>query len=251
MADVVHRVGIGAGAAIAAATVVAVVVVGAAGGHRPAVAATPPDGDVVTVTGLGIVQGVPDTVTATFDAHVTRSSVQSALDAAASAVQQVVTRLARDGVARRDVATTSLQVSPHYDNHGSVTGYDANETVTAKISPMRGAGRTVSDVAASAGNDVSMDGLTFDITDDSGLLTDARTKAFADAKSRAAQYAGLSGRPLGSVAKISEVVQAEQPVPERYADALAAGASGAPKAAVLRPGEQPVTVTVTVTWRLG
>ncbi|HMC69652.1 MAG TPA: SIMPL domain-containing protein [Mycobacteriales bacterium] len=235
------------------AALVAVLLAAVGGGApRPAAAATPAAGpDTVSVSGVGTVQGVPDTLTASFDVHVTRSSVQAALDATATAASRVLHRLGKDGISGRKVQTASMQLSPHYDEHGNVTGYDATETVTAKISPLKGAGRAISDAATASGNDVNVSGLSFDVTDDHGLLGDARTKAFADAKDRAQQYAGLAGRSLGSVRTITETVETS-PVPMPYAADLAAGSSGrvAAKAAVLRPGEQPVSVTVTVVWAL-
>lgn len=234
--------------AIVAAVVVAML---ATGGGRAATAATPTSSDSVTVSGVGTVQGVPDTMTATFDVHVTRGSVQSALDADAATVRRVLGSLQRHGIRGANVQTSSLGLDQHYDNRGRPSGYDATETVTAKITPLRSAGSAVSAAATASGNDVSVDGLSFDIADDTRLLADARTKAFGDAKERARQYAELAGRPLGSVVKVSEVVQVEQVYPQRYEAAypMPAGASG--KALPIRAGEQPVTVDVTVTWRLG
>jgi uncharacterized protein len=220
-----------------------------AGGHQAAAAPATSD-DLVTVSGVGTVQGVPDQLTVTYAVHVTRSSVQGALDAEASSVHRVLAALNRHGISGVHVQTTSLGLTQHYDSHGRPDGYDANETVSAQIAPLHAAGATISAAATASGNDVSIDGLTFDIADDKSLLSQARTQAFADAKDRAQQYAALAGRSLGQVAKVSEVVQsAAQPYPERFGDALS-GAATAAKAVPLRPGEQPVTVNVTVVWRL-
>jgi hypothetical protein len=217
-------------------------------GH-PAAAATPTAADTVTVSGVGTVQGVPDTLSANFDVHVTRGSVQGALDAEATAVRRVLTALKQHGIAGRQVQTASLSLSQHYDSHGRVSGYDADESVTAKISPLTGAGKTIAAGATASGNDVLVGGLSFDIDDDQSLLADARSKAYADAKTRARQYAQLTGRQLGTVSKVSETVETDQPVRQPFGDALAASAR-AGKAVAIRPGEQPVTVTVAVVWRL-
>jgi uncharacterized protein YggE len=220
------------------------------GGHgHPAAAATPTSSDTVTVSGVGTVQGVPDTLSADFNVHVTRGSVQGALDAEGNAVRRVLAALKQHGIVGRKVQTASLSLSQHYDSHGRISGYDADETVTAKISPLSGAGRTIAAAATASGNDVLVGGLSFDIEDDQSLLADTRAKAYADAKARAQQYAQLTGRQLGTVSKVSETVQTEQPVPQPFAAALAAS-SRAGKAVPIRAGEQPVTVTVTVVWRL-
>lgn len=240
-------------AAVVAITVAVVVPLSSlGGGHagRAAAATAATTDDTVTVSGVGTVQGVPDTLRASFGVHVTRSSVQSTLDAESAATRRVLAALKREGLAGRDVQTTSLSLSQHYDNRGNVSGYDATETVTAKISPLGSAGKAIAAAASASGNDVSIDGLTFDIADDHSLLADARTKSYADARDRAEQYAGLAHRSLGDVMKVTETVTSEeQPVPGPYFD-RAASAGGALKAVPIRAGEQPVTVTVTVVWRL-
>jgi len=236
-------------AALAAAVLLIAWILGAGRTARPAAAATPAATDVVTVSGVGIVQGVPDTLNATFDVHVVRSSVQSTLDAEASSVHRVLAALSGSGISGRAVQTTSLQLNQHYNIHGEISGYEATESVSAKISPLHIAGRVISAAAIASGNDVSVDGLTFDIADDQALSAQARAKAFADARERAQQYTGLAQRSLGAVVSIAERVTSEQPVPQRYADALQASVPAA-KAVAIRPGEQPVTVTVTVTWRM-
>ncbi|EUA88418.1 hypothetical protein I551_5115 [Mycobacterium ulcerans str. Harvey] len=48
--------------------------------------------------------------------------------------------------------------------------------------------------------------MSYSIEDDSQLVKDARARAFEDAKSRAQQYAQLSGLRLGTVLSISEGV---------------------------------------------
>src|SRR5947209_12828718 len=206
---------------VAAPLVVAAVVVlalWAAWPRHAASASSPAAGnDTVTVSGVGTVQGVPDTLTSTFDVHVTRGSVQEALDAEAAAVHRVIAALSKHGISGGHVQTASLGLWPHYDNHGRVSGYDADETVTGKITPLKGAGSAISAAASASGNDVSVQGLSFDIADDKSLLSDARAKAFTDGKSRAQQYADLTGRTLGSVVKVSEVVQSDTVYPQRYA----------------------------------
>lgn len=237
---------------VAVAAVVIAVVLGVNGpGHSGAAVAAAGTGapGTVTVSGVGSVNGVPDTLTAMLTVHVTRPSVQSALDGVASAAGRVLAAARHAGLARRSVQTSDLQLSQHYDNHGTVTGYDASESVRVRISPLTHAGATLSSVIGSAGDAVSVDGLSFDIVHDDALLQQARAAAWADAHGRADQYAGLSGRSLGGVDKVTETVQqAQQPM--YYGDALAAGGRAAAKALPVQPGEQPVAVTVTVTWTL-
>lgn len=218
---------------------------------RAAALAASTTSDTVSVSGVGTVQGVPNQLTTTFDVHVTRPGVQDALNALATSVNRVLRALTSDGIAKKQIQTSNLNINQHYDTRGRPSGYDASESVVARIKPLNHAGSAISHAATASGNDVSVDGLSFDVTDDNSLLSQARTAAFADAKERAKQYADLAGRSLGDVQKISEVVDESQPVPRPYASDFASAMSGqALKSVPLQAGQQPVTVTVTVIWNL-
>jgi uncharacterized protein YggE len=231
--------------AIVAAIVVALLRTGPA----PAAAATGP-ATVVTVVGTGTADGTPDTLTVDFTVSATRSTVQTALDAQAAATRRVFAALQSHGVGRKEIATTNLELDRHYDSHGVATGFEASETVEARIAPLARAGRTITAAATSAGDMVQVGDMSFDIASDKTLLGSARSNAFADAKARAQQYAQLSGRSLGAVQKITEVVAAPTP-PTFYGTAgLSADSAKRVAAEPLRAGQQTLTVNVTVSWSL-
>jgi uncharacterized protein YggE len=74
----------------------------------------------------------------------------------------------------------------------------------------------------------------------------ARSNAFADAKARASQYATLAGRSLGRVETISETVDnGGGPI---FDKTVAASAGSAP--VPISPGQQQVTISVTVTFQM-
>lgn len=239
-------------AAAGVAVLVAAVVIGFVRPGGTTVHAATPGDDTITVTGVGTADAAPDTLSVDFTVHVTRGTVQEALDAQAGAVHRLLDALKASGVPRNRTQTTDLSLDRHYDEHGNVTGYDANETVRAKVRPLSHAGRTISTAATSAGNAVAVGDLAFDLADDTDVVKSARDNAFADAQDRARQYASLSGRGLGRVEKVTETVDApQQPLNFFQADALRAGSSGTAKAVPLRAGQQTLTVRVTVTWALG
>lgn len=237
--------------AAAAAVLVAAVVIGVVRPGGTSVHAATPGNDSITVTGVGAADATPDTLTVDFSVHVTRTTVQEALDAQATTVQHLLDALKASGIPRSRTQTTDLSLDRHYDEHGTVTGYDANETVRAKVRPLSRAGAVISKAATSAGNAVEVGDLAFDLGNDADVVKSARANAFADARDRAEQYAALSGRGLGRVEKVTEVVDApQQPVDYYSADALRGAASGAAKAVPLRPGQQTLTIRVNVTWSL-
>lgn len=209
----------------------------------------PTNADTITVTGVGTANGTPDTLTVDFSVHVTRSTVQEALDAEATAVRRVLGALRDSGVPQSRLQTTDLSLDRHYDRHGTPVGYDARETVEARISPLTHAGETISVGATAAGNSVSVGGLRFDIAHDDALVTRARSNAYADARQRAEQYAQLAGRSLGRVIRVSEHVNQPAPQPYYYRDAVQATA-GATGSVPVAAGKQGLTVRVEVVWAL-
>src|SRR3954449_11232359 len=76
-------------AAMMAVLVTAVVVGVVRPGATTVHAATPGD-DTITVTGVGTADATPDTLTVDFTVHVTRGTVQEALDAQAGAVHRLL-----------------------------------------------------------------------------------------------------------------------------------------------------------------
>lgn len=237
--------------AAATAVLLAAVVIGAVRPGGTTVHAATPGDDTITVTGVGTADAAPDTLTVDFSVHVTRSTVQEALDAQSTAVHHLLDALKNSGIARNRTQTTDLSLNRHYDDHGNITGYDANETVRAKIRPLSHAGAAISKAATSAGNTVEVGDLAFDLGDDADVVKSARANAFADARDRAQQYAALSGRGLGRVEKVTEVVDAPaQPVDYYERSALLDTAASAAKAVAVRPGQQTLTVRVSVTWSL-
>jgi uncharacterized protein YggE len=245
--------------AVTIAATLALVVTGWLLGHGgssvpPAAAATgdpapTTGGQGVTVSGTGEVTGRPDTLVADFGTQATGSTVSSALSRADRAMTRVTSVLRHDGVDSKDLQTAGLDIYPQYSNDGrTVTGYQASQDLTVTFRDVDKAGSLISRAVSAGGDAVRMSGLSFRIDDDSALLADARSKAFADAKAKAQLYGDAAGRGLGQVVSVNETVTGQDtPYPVPYATA----ADGAAKSVDVQAGQQQLSVTVTVTWSLG
>lgn len=212
-------------------------------------AADSPSGGTVTVSGQGAVQGVPDTLTATFDVHYRSSDVQGALDGSSSSTRQVIAALRAHGVAGSQIETTDLNLNEDYDSHGNIDGYVSDETLKVRIHPLVDVGKILAAGSTAAGDHVRINGLSLDITDDTQLLNAARAKAFANAKDAASQDASLAGRQLGEVVSVKETRTTSAPPTPYYGYDLAAGMPAA-KSVPIRAGKQSVSMTVNVVWSL-
>jgi uncharacterized protein YggE len=223
---------------------IAGVLVAAGGGG--AQAANDPTDDAIAVTGIGVATGTPDTLTVDFDVHARRTTVQTALDDMTSFSNKLVAALKSDGLKDGDITTSGLSLYQWHNRKTEQSGYVATQTVEARIKPLDNAGKAISDAATSSTH-VNIDGMFFDISDDAALMQQARSSAFADAKDRATQYASLAGRSLGRVEKISETVD-NQGGP--IFDKSVAGSSGGTAAVPISPGQQQVSINVTVTFQM-
>ncbi|MBT0566696.1 SIMPL domain-containing protein [Williamsia sp. CHRR-6] len=237
-----RRVAAALGSLFLAATVLT-----ACGDDNPSRSADP-EAPSISVSGTGEVQGVPDTLTATVGVETTAADVSGAIAAAGQRVNAVTAAVVKAGVARADVTTQQVSLTPQYagvtpGGAQSISGYQATNSLRITVRKLDTASTVLGDAVAAGGNDSRLSGVAFRIDDDSKLITDARARAFADARDRADQYAGLAKRKLGRVLSISENISGQtQPLDAR--------SSQASTAIPIEPGSQTVTVSVSVKWQL-
>lgn len=212
----------------------------------PAPAANPRQ---VTVLGSGQVQGVPDTLTANVGIEFTAPDVTAAMNQTNDRQQAVINALVGAGIDHKDISTTEVTLQPEYSNAGpngtsTITGYRATNAIAVKMHPPDAASRLLALIVGTGGDATRIKSVSYSIADDSQLIKDARARAFNDAKSRAEQYAGLSGMRLGKVLSISEATDS---VPTTRGPAAP---RAMPTAVPLEPGQQTLSFSVTAVWEL-
>ena len=97
------------------------------------------------------------------------------------------------------------------------------------------------------GDGARVDGIEFTHRDSASLQATARDAAFANARAKAEQFAGLSGQSLGEVRHITEGA-GPVALPRGRMVAMAADSSGGMP---IDAGEGTISAIVTVTWALG
>ncbi|MGL4306368.1 MAG: SIMPL domain-containing protein [Mycobacteriaceae bacterium] len=197
----------------------------------------------VTVIGTGEVRGAPDILHADIGVSVQGTDVSGALSTANDLARTMIDAMVNAGAKKEDITTTNLSVNPDYTPDGQVNGYQATNTVAIIIRDLGKASAVLNAGTAAGGNSSQLSGVRFAIDDDSTLLTQARERAFTDAKSRAEQYAALSGLKLGNIITISESHNTPEYPTGRLYDAAASPMT-------LEPGQQTVTFQVTARWAL-
>ncbi|MDI6104872.1 SIMPL domain-containing protein [Actinoplanes sp. NEAU-A12] len=209
-------------------------------------AATDPLRESVSVTGTGEVAGEPDTLIANFAVETSASTVGEAVSKANVAAARMGDALAGAGVVRADLQTQNVTITSRQNDDEKIIGYGVSQGLTATIRDLPRAGAIMSAGITAGGDAARLNDVSFAIEDDTALLAEARKKAFADARGKAALYAREAGRPLGRVVKVSEETprffggQGEH-------NKMAMADFTVP----IEPGRQRLTVTVTVEWAFG
>lgn len=200
----------------------------------------------VVVSGLGNTSGTPDVLRVSLGVEVRRGDVSSALRDANSLQKRIHDAFRKADVAEQDLQTSNVSLGAAMDSKGHPDGYTVSEQLTAKLRNLSKAGSTISSAISAGGNAARLQGVSFDLEDNAGLLQKARDAAFADAKRKAQRYADLAGRSLGPVELITEGQ------PQTYAQGLVPGLDAADRAnsVPISPGEAQISVSVTVRWSL-
>ncbi len=200
----------------------------------------------VTVTGTGKASVSPDVVRLDLRVGHDANDVAAALSGAATGIA-AVGRVVRDkGVADADIRTLDAGVNQRWDNTGMAVGFTAQQRIAVTVRRLEAVGEILEAAAAEIGNALLVDQVRLDVADRSDGLRRARDAAFADARAKAEQYAGLSGSELGAALGVAE--SGSMPLAGRQLKtmAMAMDAGGMP----VEGGDLDLIATVTVTWAL-
>lgn len=231
---------------LVAVAILAAYLVGQAGGGRAQAAGDEPVARTVTVQGVGHASVVPDQLALSLGVDATRPELDAALDAASTAMQQVVDTLVAQGVDKSDVQTTDLSMYPVYSRKPrTLTGYRVSQSVSVVVTDLDRASEVVTAAVGAGGAGVHLDDLRLQVGDPDASLEPARTAAYEQAKAKAEEYAGDVGGRLGDVVRVSEV--ADQGYDERVAYSAADSASAE---IPISAGQTDLTATVTVVFEL-
>ena len=161
---------------------------------------------------------------------------------------KVLLALKGAGIAEKDYQTSRLSLQPQYGQNKStgaspVVGFRASNRVTVKIRDVIKVAGIIDTLVGAGANDIG--NISFEVTQASKLLDDAREQAVADARRKAEIYARATGVTLGTPLSVSE---GGGPVP-LFKGRMAAPMAASPQAAVA-PGEETLSVTVNVSWAI-
>ena len=198
----------------------------------PAALATEEAQPQVTVTGEGEVSVAPDMAILQLTVSREADTAREALDANSQAMADVLVAMREDGVAERDLQTSSFTIQPRYvypqprnEQPPRIVGYTVRNSLTVRVRDLSSLG-TLLDQSVTLG--VNQGGnVQFTNENPAAVLAQARAAAVKDAMARARTMAEAAGVELGKVLEISEQSHVPDPGPYRAERSMAMSASDA------------------------
>jgi uncharacterized protein YggE len=196
--------------------------------------------NVVTTNGHGVVTVVPDQASVSAGVRTTAATAAAALSDNARIANAVVAALKRAG--GKELQTQQVSLYPQTDDQGNVTGYTAQNTVSAKAKIAQAGGLV--DAAVGAGAN-TVDGPSLTVSDTDALYRQALEKAVENAQAKAQALADAGGFGVGPVTTV-----VEQGATPPVVFQPMAGAAKAADSTPVEPGTQDVTADVTVSFTI-
>ena len=162
----------------------------------------------ITVTGQGQVFAEPDMATVNVGVtHQDRDAEEAMLRASRGAAQ-VIGQLQGLGIEGRDMQTSTVSLSPVWNNRNSssepprITGFVANISVTVRVRDLPILGMVLDAVVSDGANQLG--GIQFGFQDPDPLMEQARREAVANGRAKAMVLADAAGVNLGPLQSLSE-----------------------------------------------
>jgi uncharacterized protein len=167
----------------------------------------------ISINGEATISAKPDVAYVSIGVQSAGKVAREVLAANSKATSDVLAALKDSGINAKDLQTSGFAVQPEVqrpqdsslsssDEGPSITGYTVSNTVNVTLHDLPKLGDILDKAVAAGAN--SIDGIQFDVSNQSMLLDDARKTALADARRKAEIYAGVSGLKLGKLSELSE-----------------------------------------------
>jgi uncharacterized protein len=218
-------------------------------------AAAPVSAQTVTARTLSIagnaeVRVAPDAALVAAGVVTESETAAAALKANSVALAKVLDAIRSFGVEAKDLQTSGLSLEARYyrpdkpspGDRPRIIGYTAANAITVRVRDLAKLGEILDKATVAGANRI--DGIAFVVSNQEGLLDEARRRAVADARSKADLYAQAAGFTLGKVLNLTEE---GVPSPRPMARAMAAPAT---VAVPVEAGEMTLSVRLRVVWGL-
>jgi len=204
-------------------------------------------GRTLSVSGTGTVYLTPDIAYLYVGVHVEDPDIATAVETNNVRTQRLMEALIALGIDPIDIQTSNFSVWSYeeYDDLGMrFTNYSVDNTVYIKVRDMSGLGELLTTVVEAGANNINS--ITFDVSDKSAALAEARQLAMQNADALAQELAETAGVSVGAIQSITY----SEYYPSAYYGMGGGGASLEGSVAPISPGQLQVQVQVNVTYAI-
>lgn len=158
----------------------------------------------ISVSGSSAIRVQPDRVVIIFGVETFAGTPRASQSENARLGQAVITAIAAQQVAERDIATADLIIQPRYEDYDRniISGYGTRTTIAVTLRDVQKLEPVL--VAALEAGATTVDGIEFSVTNLRQLRDRARTQAVQAALEKARDMAAAAGMAVGSVTAINE-----------------------------------------------
>lgn len=220
--------------------------------QQGAVSMVPASGPLLSLSVTESIESAPDMATVNTGVQTSALAAKDAMAQNAAQMDKLIAALLKGGIARKDIQTSGINLSPRYDYSNRTEGegprflgYEASNQLTVQVRKLDKAGELV-DAMVTAGA-TNINGPTFGIAEPDKLLDQARTKALATAQTRANLYAQATGYRSAKLIAISEGGGFQPPMPVFGMRAMSADAAPQTK---IEPGQISSAMSLNVQYVL-
>jgi uncharacterized protein YggE len=223
---------------------------------RPAGGGPPMEAvSTLIVSGSGQARVAPDEAHVRLGAVAQAPTARAAQDQVSRTANAVLDAVRKVGIAAEEIQTSGLSLSPLYsqirqgnDNQAPrITGYQANNTITVRVSDLAKVGPVI-DAGLGAGAN-TLEGVDFGLRNDEAARAQALADAARTARAKAETLAKTLGVRLGEILEVAEGGVSITPPPSpRFGLARMEAASMAPTP--VSAGQVGVEASVTLRYRI-
>jgi uncharacterized protein len=219
--------------------------------------------NIITITGHGEVQAVPDIANVYFSIRKDAKTVKEAQASVAEIEKKALDLIRTNNILDKDIKTENASFNPKYEyKYGSVVcnqygcppnpgknvlvGYEAYESINVKVRNVDDAGKIMEGLGALGVTELS--GPNFTIDNEEGLQAQARKLAIDDARLKAKVLAKDLGIRLGKITSFNEGGNYPRPMYDKMMTGASFAESSVP--AELPMGENTISSDVTITYEI-
>ncbi len=161
----------------------------------------------LNLSATGEVRAPPDLAVLSLGVQADAPTAAAAFSQARAQMNAIVATLRSRGVSAADVQTTELDLQAQYeggdgDKPRRLTGYQATNTVTARLHDLGRVGAVVDALVSAGANRIN--GISFQLDDPTAVEDEARRRAVMALQAKAALYAQAMGYRLQRLVSLSD-----------------------------------------------